>query len=550
MSIKNIALPLTLLCFTGAPVSLAECQAIQSRVQNPLIVQQAVLRKRNGTYGAIAVAGRSKGISLSSVNSTLQYNPKADSFIPGSDYDFSDDVTASTMRITASTTDKENPLKGVSWKIMFSNPYIGGKASDYVKITPVTSDGLTVQINLLKPFSHEIRLVATSTENPNVTGSILVNYVKRISRMNVSFGVKNGTKNFVNLDSENDFAFITSAVTGFGTLTPSFEYKYYFKFSQDFSDTTDFVEVNREMSGPELRALLQEHAKSETAIDELLNSENGNGGKVALYATATVTYEGEVYQFLTSEAIYPKFTVEDELRSSVGEIDLNDVNGESSTIVLEGGAGEYTVSVSESLEGVVTPTLDGNTLTLEYNYSSNVSGEITIVSGEQSIVIPVNLESPVVECLTGDTLITLDDLTTKRIDQIEPTDKVLSVNPETGEYESDYITFTDAKQHKTYNHYDRFVFDDGTVLKVVHRHRFYNVEDQRMIHIDRFQLGDRAYKIDGTTPKLVEAVQHYEDVETKHYTIFTGNQNYFANGLLSGNHNTKPMQLGEKEVGV
>lgn len=415
MGIKNIAIPLTLLCFTVAPVSLTACNAMQSGVQNPLIVQQAVMQKRNGTYGAIAIEGRNRGIMLSSVNAiqTFGYHSKANQFIPGNNYDFSDDVMSSSMRITASTTDKENPLKGVNWKITFSNPYIGGKASEYIKVTPVTSDGLTVQVDLIKPFSHEIRLVATSTENPNVTGSILVNYVKRIDKMNVSYGTKNGTKNYVNLDSENYFGFFPSAVTGLGTLTPSFGYKYYFKFSKDFSDTTAFVEVDREMTGLEVRALLDEHAKSQTAIDDLINSANGNGGKVAMYVTATVTYDGEVYQFLTSEAIYPKFTVEEELTSSVGEIDLKDVNGESSTIVLEGGTGEYTVSVSESLDGVVTPTMDGNTLTLEYNYSSNVSGEVTIVSGEQTIVIPVNLESPFVECLTGDTLITLDDQTNR-----------------------------------------------------------------------------------------------------------------------------------------
>lgn len=238
-----------------------------------------------------------------------------------------------------------------------------------------------------------------------------------------------------------------------------------------------------------------------------------------------------------------------ELTTSVSEIVLENVNGSTSEIICSGGTGVYTVEISDSLKGSVTVTQNGNRITLAYHYSSNVSGTIKIISGSQTVTINVSLTNPVVDCLTGDTLITMADGTTKRIDEITYGDKVLAINPKTGEYVATGITYTDSAEHKTYNHYDRFEFDDGTVITTVHRHRFFNCEDEKMIHIDMFSLGDRAYKIDGTTPKLVSAIEHYEEKETKHYTIFTEMQNYFANGLLSGNRFTKPIKISDIKGG-
>ena len=47
--------------------------------------------------------------------------------------------------------------------------------------------------------------------------------------------------------------------------------------------------------------------------------------------------------------------------------------------------------------------------------------------------------------------------------------------------------------------------------------------------------------IDGKKIALVDHETISEEV--RHYTIFTKNQNYFANGLLSGNRYTKSLSL-------
>lgn len=145
-------------------------------------------------------------------------------------------------------------------------------------------------------------------------------------------------------------------------------------------------------------------------------------------------------------------------------------------------------------------------------------------------------------CLTGDMLITLADGTTKSIDTITLADKVLAYNPETMALEADEIIRCDSDKIKTHNEYDIWTFDDGTIIKTVHRHRFYNVERNAMVYMDEWKIGEHAIKMDGTKVALVNHVNVQEEV--RHYTIFTKNQNYFANGLLSGNRYTKPIIFG------
>ena len=152
-------------------------------------------------------------------------------------------------------------------------------------------------------------------------------------------------------------------------------------------------------------------------------------------------------------------------------------------------------------------------------------------------------------CLTGDTLVTLSDRSTKRLDEIEVGDKVLSINPETGEYVEDEVIFTDKDQVKTHTCYDLWTFSDGYSVKTVHRHRFYNVEDNSFTYMDRWNIGDHTISQDG---KLLELLSHETiEEEVRHYKITTKNyHNYFANGMLTGsrltqNFNHEILKIGE-----
>lgn len=196
----------------------------------------------------------------------------------------------------------------------------------------------------------------------------------------------------------------------------------------------------------------------------------------------------------------------------------------------------YTAADGYALPDTVTVTgatgvwdKDTGTLTLS-NPTANVTFSIDGDSSSSGIV-----------CLTGDMLITLADGSQKRIDEITLEDKVLSYNPETMRLEEDTITYCDSDRIKTDKKYDIYTFSDGTIIKTVHRHRFYNVERQAMTYMDEWKIGEHAINIDGAEIELV----NHETIKKiiRHFTIFTKNQNYFANGLLSGNRYTNKMNL-------
>lgn len=185
----------------------------------------------------------------------------------------------------------------------------------------------------------------------------------------------------------------------------------------------------------------------------------------------------------------------------------------------------------------ITLTTDGSMIE-HISHSANIeelSGDSYKINGDGSISVNAI-------CLTGDTLITLADGSQKRIDEITTADKVLSINPETNELEADEIIYCDSAENKTHTEYDIYTLSDGTEIKTVHRHRFYNMERQAMVYMDEWNIGEHFIKIDGSSPALVT---HKKVIETvNHYTIFTKkNQNYFANGALSGNRFTKKITI-------
>lgn len=196
-------------------------------------------------------------------------------------------------------------------------------------------------------------------------------------------------------------------------------------------------------------------------------------------------------------------------------------------------------------ENVTTLTISGNgessNATVYYTMNGE-SGAWDCMSNETlTLTGDTTVDSADFACLTGDALITLADGTQKRIDKLTLSDKVLSYNPSTMQLEADEITYTDSKEDKSFTEYTRYIFSDNTEIKTVHRHRFYNMERQAMTYMDEWKIGEHAIKQDGTVVELISSELIKEIV--KHYTIFTKNQNYFANGLLSGNRHTESMHF-------
>lgn len=272
--------------------------------------------------------------------------------------------------------------------------------------------------------------------------------------------------------------------------------------------------IKRQLSAPSISLV------SGTTIQ--INSIDNNATTIAVYADNTKI--GEVAKEAPAPAT--KYSVTISNGSGSGVIYAVYDGSDSSGILLGDSAGTYEISSGH----------------IYYEYSGSifdisVSGGVTsdgTVTGNGTITINFT-------CLTGDMLITLPDRSQKRIDEITLDDKVLSYNPNTMLLEPDTITYCDSDKVKTDNKYDIWTFSDGTIVKTVHRHRFYNVERQAMTYMDEWKIGEHTVSIDGAEVELVS--HEVVEQEVRHFTIFTENQNYFVNGLLSGNRHTKKMNL-------
>lgn len=138
------------------------------------------------------------------------------------------------------------------------------------------------------------------------------------------------------------------------------------------------------------------------------------------------------------------------------------------------------------------------------------------------------------ECLEQDTLITMADGTTKRVADLWLGDKVLTLNPDTLQIEEDEVSDCDGGILKSHNLTDIWNFSDGTSIKTVKPHQFFNTRTGKMEYIADFLIGDGVRKQDGSTPTLVSHEQRRGMVY--HNTLYTKKyNNYFANGILTGN---------------
>lgn len=128
-------------------------------------------------------------------------------------------------------------------------------------------------------------------------------------------------------------------------------------------------------------------------------------------------------------------------------------------------------------------------------------------------------------CLTGDTMITLADGSERRFDELTEDDELMDKDGEatgiisiaSGHWRPDYI---------------KYIFEDGTIIKEVHAHRFYNVEQGFWQKLAKWEIGEHAIDISGNHIALVS--KEVVDEPKEMFGVWTESGNYFADGLLSG----------------
>jgi len=352
MDKKKIIAPLAIFCTSAVMLGVTGCSAITELKEKAKDIFEQVTGETDSesAAGGIIVSNRQGKINL--LSSVVTYADETESFSPGTNYDYSLSTAYSSTRITAASTD-DIPLKGVTWKVSWTDKSIGGSASDYVTLTPVTSDGLTVQVGIKQALKSKVTVTATSTENTSVFGTAEIDYVKRVITLNV------GAPS-ISFKQTSDYTLSFGSVYGAGTLTPTVTVAYYAVFSSGFSSTANvYYEIEKQMTGAEWKTFLTSHAKDDTALTTL---ESGNNGYVGIVCTATVKYGDKVYQYIISDPVYPSFT---DYEALIGKVT---VDGNTTTI--DGTVKSGTSSGSDSDSGSSSDTTvnyietDGDSLTV------------------------------------------------------------------------------------------------------------------------------------------------------------------------------------------
>ena len=141
-------------------------------------------------------------------------------------------------------------------------------------------------------------------------------------------------------------------------------------------------------------------------------------------------------------------------------------------------------------------------------------------------------------CVTGDTLVMLADGTQKRIDQVTYEDQLLVWDFYTGEYAvvpSAIIYYHGDDNYRVLNLH----FDDGTTVKVINNHGFFDMEKNEFIFITEENveeyLGDHFAKVDGKNRTAVKLVDYSITEEyTGCYSIETAiHKNFMVEGMFS-----------------
>lgn len=164
-------------------------------------------------------------------------------------------------------------------------------------------------------------------------------------------------------------------------------------------------------------------------------------------------------------------------------------------------------------------------------YGVSESGDTYTITG---MVGTMFLDHP---CLTGDTLITMADGSIKRLDEIVLGEEVLHFDFSTKSLVPCKVIRLDNEDYRVSDQYDKFIFSDGTEIKAVNSHYFYNYDHKHMVDIFKWNIGDRAYSQNGELISLVSRETVSEQIRYYNIVVDSGpvyGTNYFANGLMSG----------------
>ncbi|MDR0696778.1 MAG: leucine-rich repeat protein [Christensenellaceae bacterium] len=150
-------------------------------------------------------------------------------------------------------------------------------------------------------------------------------------------------------------------------------------------------------------------------------------------------------------------------------------------------------------------------------------------------------------CVAEGTLVTLADGTTKAVEELNSYDLLLVWNVFTGSFDFAPIIFNESEDYEEYTIIHLY-FSDGTEIKVINEHGFWDVDlneyifiredaDQYIGHYFNKHYFDSNNELNWTTVQLID-VELYTEVTTAWSPVTYSYLCYYVNGLLSMPGNT------------
>lgn len=230
------------------------------------------------------------------------------------------------------------------------------------------------------------------------------------------------------------------------------------------------------------------------------------------------------------------------------------ISTNNASVSVSTGDNYYIVSNNEFYTNKATTSYIryGSSVLLTVKYNGDNDQSLTVKTNDKNVTLTnnsytidndtaytINASS---SCITADTLITLADGSKKMVKDLLPTDLLLVFNHITGQFEAAPMIFNDTEPEGNYRIIN-LKFSDGTIVKVVYEHGFFDLTLNEYVYIRENNakdfIGHKFYQAeyDGTvyTSKEVELVDVYITEEyTKVYSPVTVQHlNYFTEGMLS-----------------
>lgn len=142
-------------------------------------------------------------------------------------------------------------------------------------------------------------------------------------------------------------------------------------------------------------------------------------------------------------------------------------------------------------------------------------------------------------CVTEDTLITLADGSTKRVDALNGSESLLVWNFQTGTYDAANILFIEASERKEFEVVHLF-FADGSEVRVLGKHAYWNFNLNRYVVMSSTTASDyighffkkQTANLQGYEMVELVDVQIYYELTSAWSPVSVGHLNFYTGGML------------------